>query len=225
METITLDAQIRKESKKGASRRLRAMGHTPAIVYGYHKEPVMVSVNSVELRRIVEKASKESLFVKLQIGDGKKKTERLSIVKDVQINTIRKSLDHADFYEIRMDKELAIDVPVYVTGDAPGVDKGGELNMVKRQLKLSGLPSLLPEMVEIDVSHLDIGESVKVGDIQLKDGIVSLDPEDVIIASVVMTRAAMAEAGAMGKDVKEEEIPEEVPAESGTISEGVSEEG
>jgi len=217
METIILDAQVRKESKKGPSRRLRAEGLTPAIFYGSHTEPVMLSVRSFDLKKIVEKGQKESVFVKLDIADGEIKTEKLSILKDVQINTLKKSLDHADFYEIKMDKVLTIDVPIFLTGEAPGVEEGGELGMLKRELKISGLPAALPEMIEVDVSSLKVGDSVKVGDIRLEDGVEALDPEDVVIASVSMTRAALAAAGVAGA----EEVAEEETAEKGaSVSEG-----
>lgn len=215
METITLDAQIRKESKKGPSRRLRAEGLTPAIFYGSHTEPVMLSVKSFDLKKVVEKGRKESVFVKLDIADGEKKKEKLSILKDVQINTLKKSVDHADFYEIRMDRELTIDVPISLTGEAPGVEDGGELSTLKRELKISGLPSILPEIVEVDISNLGIGDSVKVGDVRLADGVNILDADDVVIASVAIARAAILEA-----EVEEETEAEEVPEGVDEISEG-----
>jgi large subunit ribosomal protein L25 len=213
METITLNAQVRRESKKGPSRRLRAEGLTPAIIYGFQTEPIMLTVRSFDLKKILEKIRKESIFVKLEIEDGKKKTEKLSILKDIQINTLKKRFDHADFYEIRMDAALTIDVPILVIGEARGVENGGELNMSKRELRISGLPSMLPEMIEVDVSNLDIGDSVKIGDITLNEGVTALDPEDVVVATVSMTRAAIAAAGAGGQEgeAPEEMMPEEKP--------------
>ena len=213
METITLNAQVRRERKKGPSRRLRAEGLTPAIIYGSQTEPIMLTVSSFDLKKILEKIRKESVFVKLEIEDGKKKTEKLSILKDIQINTLKKRLDHADFYEIRMDADLTIDVPILVTGQAASVEKGGELSMLKRELKISGLPSILPEMIEVDVSNLEIGDSVKVGDITLKEGVTVLDPEDVVVVTVAITRAAMAAAGAGDVEIETPEgvVPEEEP--------------
>ncbi len=209
METILLNAQVRTESKKGPSRRLRAEGFTPAIFYGSHTESIMLSVRSFNLKKVVEKGMKGSLFVKLEIEDGKKKAEKLSILKDVQINTLKKSVDHADFYEIRMDRELAIDVPILLIGEAPGVEDGGELSTLKRELKISGLPSMLPEIVEVDISNLGIGDSVKVGDVHLADGVNIIDADDMVIASVAIPRAAMPEV----------EVAEEV----GEAPEGVDE--
>jgi large subunit ribosomal protein L25 len=216
METILLNAQVRTESKKGPSRRLRAEGFTPAIFYGSHTESIMLSVRSFDLKKVVEKGRKESLFVKLEIEDGKKKAEKLSILKDVQIDTLKKSVDHADFYEIRMDRELAIDVPISLTGEAPGVEDGGELSTLKRELKISGLPSMLPEIVEVDISNLGIGDSVKVEDVHLPDGVNIIDADDMVIASVAAARAAMSEVGA------EEEVGE-APEGVDEVSEGEKE--
>ena len=204
METIMIDAQVRKESKKGPARRLRAQGFVPAVVYGAQREPVMLSVGLSDLKRIFEKVQKETVFIKLNIDDGGKKTESLSILKDIQANALKKTVDHADFYEISMNKPLTIEVPVLLTGKAPGVEKGGELITMKRELKVSGLPADLPETVEIDVSHLDLQESVRIGDIKLKDGISFVDGDDVVIAHVGITRAAMAAAGAAALTAKAE---------------------
>ena len=208
METITLDAQVRKESKKGPARRLRAQGFTPAVVYGAQREPVMLSVGSSDLKRILTKVRKETVFIKLTIDDAGEKTERLSILKDIQLNALKKMVDHADFYEISMNKPLTIEVPVSFIGKALGVEKGGELIMMKRELKVSGLPAELPESVEVDVSHLDLQDSVRVGDIKLKDGIIPADSDDVVIAHVAITRAAMAEAGAAAAMAKDETAEE-----------------
>lgn len=211
METITLDAQVRKESKKGPARRLRAQGFTPAVVYGAQRKPVMLLVGSSDLKRILEKVRRETVFIKLNIDDDGKKTESLSILKDIQINAMKKMVDHADFYEISMNKPLTIEVPVSLTGKAQGVEKGGELIMMKRELKVSGLPADLPETVEVDVSNLDIQESLRIGDVKLKDGVNFVDSDDVVIAHVGITRAAMAAAGAAAAAEKAETVETESP--------------
>jgi len=223
METVVLEAQVRKESKKGPARRLRERGFTPAIFYGYRMEPVMLQVSEFELKRVLKKSREESIFIALQIADGEMQSEKLSVLKDIQVNTIKKRLDHADFYEVRMDKELTLPVPIILTGEAAGVEKGGELNFIKRELKVSGLPSLLPDSIEVDVSHLDVGDSVKVEDIPLMDGVTACDSQEVIIANVGMTRAALAAAGAASRESMPEGEEETAMGESegeGSESEG-----
>jgi large subunit ribosomal protein L25 len=195
METITLNAQVRGGTKKGPARRLRTRGITPAVVYGAQRDPLNLQISSSDLKRVLEKVRKETVFIKLAIDDAGTKSESLSILKDIQVNALKKEITHADFYEINLKKPLTIDVPVLLTGTAPGIEKGGEVIMMKRDLKVSGLPSDLPETVEVDVSALDLQESVRVGDITMKDGITLIDGDDVVIAHVGLTRAAMAAAG------------------------------
>jgi len=112
------------------------------------------------------------------------------MIKEIQVSPTGDGILHVDFYEIRMDHELTIDVPIHLVGQPVGLIDGGELYHLKRELKISGLPSLLPEYVEVDVSGLKIGDSVKVGDIPLVKGIEALDAADIAIASVAATRAA-----------------------------------
>jgi len=225
METLSLQAEKREHSTKGHTNRLRESGITPAIFYGYQTEPVMLQVQSDDLKKVLEKVRKESVFIKLNIKDSASETEKLSILKDVQINTIQKRLDHADFYEIRMDKALSIDVPIVLAGKAVGVEKGGELTIIKREMKISGLPSVIPETIEIDVTQLEIGESVKVGDVTLAEGVIALDSEDVIIANVAMTRAAMAAAGIAAREAKSEDVDAEAGGAATDAGEGSPDEG
>jgi large subunit ribosomal protein L25 len=202
METLSLQAEKREHSTKGHANRLRESGITPAIFYGYEAEPVMLQVKNDDLKKVLAKVRKESVFIKLNIKDSASGTEKLSILKDVQINTLKKRLDHADFYEIRMDKALSIDVPIVIIGVPVGVEKGGELNFIKREIKLSGLPLVLPETVEVDVTNLEIGDSAKVGDVKLAEGVVALDSEEIVIANVAITRAAMAAAGVAAREAQ-----------------------
>ena len=167
MKTIRLSAQIREEVGKGPSRRLRSEGFIPATFYGYQAEPMVIKVNSSELIKILVRERGETGFVKLGIKSGTgKKVEKLSVIKDLQIDTINRRPVHVDFYEIRMDRTLVVDVPIIFSGSPVGVEEGGgELQQLKRDVKVSGLPSDLPESVEIDISHLNIGDSIKVKEI------------------------------------------------------------
>ncbi|MBW2544632.1 MAG: 50S ribosomal protein L25 [Deltaproteobacteria bacterium] len=207
MKTIELSAQMREEIGKGPSRRLRSEGFVPAIFYGYETEPMVIKVDSSELVRALGRKRGESVFVKLGIGSGKKgKVEKLSVIKDLQIDTINRKPVHVDFYEIKMDRTLVVDVPIIFSGTPVGLENGGELQQLKRELKVSGLPSDLPDSVEIDIGHLNIGDSVRVEDIAIKDGVQFIDQVDVAVASVVPTRVSLAteEPGEEEGEVAEE---------------------
>jgi large subunit ribosomal protein L25 len=209
MRTVALSAQVREGVGKGPSRRLRSEGFIPATFYGYQAEPIVIKVNSSELTKILVRGRGETVFVKLGIQSGKgKKVERLSVIKDLQIDTINRKPAHADFYEIRMDRTLTVDVPVLFSGNPAGVEDGGELQQLKRDVRVSGLPSDLPESIEIDISHLGIGDSIKVADLAVKEGVQLLDNDDVAIVAVVPTRVSLMTEMAGGEEgegaVKEE---------------------
>ncbi len=221
MKTIRLSAQIREEVGKGPSRRLRSEGFIPATFYGYQAEPMVIKVNSSELIKILVRERGETGFVKLGIKSGTgKKVEKLSVIKDLQIDTINRRPVHVDFYEIRMDRTLVVDVPIIFSGSPVGVEEGGgELQQLKRDVKVSGLPSDLPESVEIDISHLNIGDSIKVKDIAIKDGVQILDLDDVAVVSVVPTRVILVEEepgeeeGEVAEEAASTPEGEEEPAE------------
>jgi len=201
MKTIALSAQVREEIGKGPSRRLRSEGFIPATFYGYQVEPMVITVPASDLVKVLVKEREETVFVKLGIKSGtSKKVEKLSVIKDLQIDTISRKPIHADFYEIRMDRTLAVDVPILLVGTPVGVENGGEMQQLKRDIRVSGLPSALPESVEIDVTDLSIGDSVKIKDIVVSGDVQLLDNDDVAVVSVVPTRVSLMAETAVGEE-------------------------
>jgi large subunit ribosomal protein L25 len=196
MKTIKLKAEVRTESGKGVARKLRVAGFVPAVFYGYEVEPLKLTVTASDLIKVIEKERSETSFIKLSIKEGSTKTERVSVIKDVKIDTIKRRPIHVDFYEIKMDREVTLDLPIILVGNPVGIEAGGELQQVKRELKVSGLPSAIPEAVELDISALKIGDSIKVGDVELAEGIKCLDTEDGAIATVAAKRVSVLEAAA-----------------------------
>jgi large subunit ribosomal protein L25 len=195
MESTELKAQIRRESGKGPARRLRSKGSIPAVFYARGEESIPLSVNADELRKIVRE-KKENVFIKLLIEGEGQLQEKLSLIKELQIEPLSRKFYHADFYEIRMDHKLTVDVPIRFVGTPVGVENGGELQHLKRDLKVSCLPNALTDFIEVDVSALEIGNSLKVQDIRTPEGMTILDPGDVGVAMVAAVKAAPTEAGA-----------------------------
>lgn len=201
MEISELKASHRKDIGKGVARRLRKDGFVPAVVYGSKTEPVLLSVNSAELMKIL-KGKEENVFINLRVDNGKK-TEKFTLIKELQIEPVSGKYLHIDFFEIDKKQAITLDIPIHFTGEAAGVETGGDLHHIKRDIKVSCLFTELPEFVEVDVSGLNIGDSIKVHDIKLPEGITVLDPEDTIIASVTAPKVT----------VKVEEIEEQLPEE------------
>ena len=193
MEATELKAFTRKETGKGPARRFRKDGSIPSVFYGRGEEAIHLTVNAAELLKII-KAKKENIFIKLMI-EGEKQLEKLSLLKELQVEPVSRRFYHADFYEIRMDHKLTLDVPLHFIGIPVGVTNGGELQHLKRDLKVSCLPSILPDFIEIDVTGLDIGDSIKVQDIPVQEGISVLDPGDVGVAMVAMVKVSVPQAG------------------------------
>jgi large subunit ribosomal protein L25 len=189
MEAIELKACIRKETGKGPARRFRKKGLTPAVFYGRGEEAIPLSVNATDLSKII-KTKRENIFIKLLI-EGEKSLEKLTMIKELQIEPVSRRFYHADFYEIRMDHKLTVDIPLRFVGTPIGVENGGELQHLKRDMKVSCLPASLPDFIEVDVSGLDIGASIKIQDLRVPDGIEVLDPGDVSIAIVAFMKVSV----------------------------------
>jgi large subunit ribosomal protein L25 len=206
MQISELKASLRTASGKGVSRRFRREGLTPAVFYGPKSEAVLLTVNSSDLMKVL-KGKEENIFINLLIGTGKK-MEKFTLIKELQIDPLSGKFLHVDFCEIDMEHAITVDVPIHFKGHAIGVDNGGDLHHVKREIKVSCLFTVLPEFVEIDISGLNIGDSIKVQDIKLPDGVNVLDPHDTIIASVTAPRI-VEKAEPVVEEQEAAETPEE----------------
>jgi large subunit ribosomal protein L25 len=209
MEITELAVQVRKEQKKGPARRLRQKGYVPAVFYGRSAENILLAVNNKELIKL-HKDKKDHSFIKLIIDDGgNKKIEKLSLIKELQIQPLTGKFYHADFYEVDMKHKLTLEVSLRYIGKAIGVENGGELQHIKREVKVSCLPANLPDHIDVDVSALDIGDSIKVKELKLPEGITVLDPPDAAVAAVAVIKIAKAtpeeEAAAAAKAATAEE--------------------
>jgi len=198
METIELKASIRDKSGKGPSRRYRMEGLVPAVVYSKGDSSICLTVQASDLLTIV-RSKKEKHFIKLLIN-GEQQLEKISMLKELQYEPVSRHFYHADFYEITMDHRLMVDIPLNFTGTPVGVVNGGELQHLKRALKISCLPANLPDYIEVDLSGLEIGDSLKVKDLILQEGVTAVDHADVGVVAVVAVKSAVvapAEAAAV----------------------------
>jgi len=212
MEVTDLAAQVRKEQKKGPARRLRQKGFVPAIFYGRSAENILLAVKNDELVKL-HKDKKDHAFIKLIIDDGgNKKIEKLSLIKELQVQPLTGRFYHADFYEVDIKRKLTVDVSLRFIGKAIGVENGGELQHIRREVKVSCLPLNLPDHIDVDVTNLDIGDSIKIRDLKVAEEITILDRPDSAVAAVAVIKVAKIE----------EPVKEEVPTEEGATTEAAA---
>jgi len=211
MEVTDLAALVRKEQKKGPARRLRAKGFVPAVFYGRSAENILLAIKNDELIKL-HKDKKDHAFIKLIIDDGgAKKMEKLSLIRELQLQPLTGKLYHADFYEVDTKRKINMEVSLRFVGKAIGVETGGELQHLKREVKVSCLPLDLPDHIDVDVTNLEIGDSVKIRDLKVAEGITLLDRPDTSVASVAVIKVAKVE-----EPVKEEAaVAEGAAAEAG----------
>jgi len=233
MEVTDLAAQVRKDQKKGPSRRLRDKGFVPAVFYGRSAENILLSVKNDELIKL-HKDKKDHAFIKLIIDDGgNKKIEKLSLIKELQVQPLTGKLYHADFYEVDVKRKITMDVSLRFVGKPIGVENGGELQHLKREVKVSCLPLDLPDHIDVDVANLEIGDSIKIRDLKVADGITLLDRPDTSVASVAVIKVAKVEepakeeaaAAEEGAAAAEGEAPAAASAEKGKAAPAEKEKG
>lgn len=162
MATISLNVSNRDGRGKGAARKLRAAGQVPAIVYGRGQNATSVAVDPRSIELGFASTRDPNTLVALAFDDG---STRTCLVRDVQRHPVSQAIEHVDFYEVAPDQELTLSVPVVTTGRAAGTRVGGNLKQLVRRLTVRSLPASIPSTIEIDVSPLNVGQSLKVSEL------------------------------------------------------------
>ncbi len=210
MSHITLAARVRKSKGKGAARKLRNNDQIPAIFYGPKTEPIMLVVDYPELMRVLTENRGENVILDLQVKSDQGTETRKAMIKDLLIDPINNTYLHADFCEISMDKEIRVNIPVRLLGTPAGVTEGGILQHVRRELTISCLPDKLIDSLDLDVSALNIGDSLHSSDIKFPEGITSSDEGHITIAVVAAPTVSVEEKV---EEEEEVEIGEEAASE------------
>lgn len=184
MEQRELSVKLRERTGKGVARKLRSEGLIPGVFYGHKTEPVALSFNPVELKKILSSKSGRNTFITLKF-EGKKEKDRVAMLKDLQVTPLKREYLHADLYEILMDEKITSRVPVHFVGKSVGVKEGGIEQHSRRELDIRCLPANIPNFIEVDVTNLAIGDSLHIKDITLPEGVEVLDPAGDTVVSVV----------------------------------------
>jgi large subunit ribosomal protein L25 len=196
MERITINAEKREKFGKGAARNLRRNDMIPAILYrGGGSIPIKFSKK--EFSQFINKTAGEQMMINLKFADGE---SRPALMKDYQVDPVRGELLHADFFEVSLTEEVKVTVHITTIGEPVGVKRDkGILQYLLREIEVECLPDRIPGHIGIDVSGLEIGQSFRVSDLKLEEGIKNLaDPDEVIVniiaPAVEAEEAAPAEA-------------------------------
>jgi len=167
----TLKARVREQQGKGPARRLRAEGQVPGVIYRRHEPPLAISLDPKALRAAVAGEHRFNTLLTLEIEGGAVAGTRQVLLKDHQTDPVEgQKLLHVDFLEVRPNEKIRIELPVLLTGKAPGVLDGGILQQIRRSLQVLALPTHIPLRIEVDVSHLKIGQSIHVSELKMPEG-------------------------------------------------------
>jgi len=187
MEIIKLSATPRQESGKGPSNRLRRTGNIPAICYGKGLESFPVAVSPKALLEVLKSAHGKNSVIELAVEGGDKLTV---MVRDYGYHPISRQLVHADFLQVKLDQPIDVEVPVRCVGKSKGIAGGGILQQIFRNLPIRCLPEKIPALIEIDISELDLGDTVKAGAVGLPEGVKTRLPEDQTVVVVAIPEKA-----------------------------------
>ena len=208
-----MTAAMRQDFGKGATHRLRQNGYAPAILYGKKTEPMALAMESKTLTRELLRLHGHNAVVTLDIQGEKGNKKHHVLIKDIQTDPITDAVLHVDFFEIDLDKEITLEVPVNYTGTAKGVDMGGILNILAHTVKVKGMPLAIPDNITVDVTPLELtGHGITCGDLAVPDNVELEEELDRVCVSVVAPSKTIEEEEA---EAEEAEAAEAAEAEEG----------
>ena len=235
MKEITLIAEKRGSKGKEASHKVRRDGNIPGVVYGPETKPVMVAVKTNELSNLIRREGRTNMLIDLNVGG--ENSPRKVIIRELQRDPVTGTPKHIDLYQVSLKRKLNLAVTVNLVGVPDGVkNAGGILQQVRREIEIDCLPTAIPDNIEIDVSEMNIGDSIHVDDISI-EGVEIITEQRLTIATVVpptviKVAEEVAEEGVEGEEAEEgaepaegEAKPEDAKAEEGKAEEGKAEEG
>ncbi len=194
MLQVKLNANVRTGHGKGAARTLRRMGQTPAVLYGQGAAPVSLALDTKILTKELLGIQRRNAIVNLDVeGDGKNYTKHV-LIKEVQVDPLKEVPVHADFCEISLEKPMSVTVPLVYTGKAKGVDLGGEMQISAHIVHVKAKPLDIPDNIEVDVSGLNIGDSLTYADLAIPAGVDMVDTAGKVCVAVVTATAKASNA-------------------------------
>jgi len=209
-DRIRLEVKEREQRGTRESRRLRRDGLIPGVLYGNGKKPHPIFVPERELRRVL--TGDHGLHAILDVVLAGQKTTHSSILKDFQVDPIRGKIEHFDLQEVRLDQAIQTSVVVELVGESAGAKAGGVLSQVTREIRVEALPLEVPERMELDVSAMEIGDTLRLSDLPAREGVAYLDDPETVLATVTVPTKV--------EEPEPEEVEELEEGEEGELPEG-----
>lgn len=207
MADVTLNAQKREGTGKGVARQLRLAGRVPAVLYGREFDAVHLSVDAHEAKSLFQSVSTENTILALDV-EGDKEPYR-TLVREIQTHPWKGSLVHIDFLRIQKGVMVDVEVPIHLIGTPTGVKNGGGIvEQVIHEIAVRCIPSKIPQSIDVDISHLDVNESLHVSDVEFGEGVeVMIDEANTICAVAIPRAVAAADKGEEGEKLDEDGVP------------------
>jgi len=188
MERVTIKAEVREVGRKGINNRLRQGGLIPAVLYGKGEKAVGLAVNAKEFTSLMKGAAGTNALIHLEMAEGAKKEPVVVMLKDFQTDTITRKITHIDLLKINMKEKVTVKIPVHLTGKSIGVTKGGLIEQARREIEAKCLPGNIPDSIEVDITPLDVGQSLHLNELKLPEGVEVPHDVDFAIVSIVTPR-------------------------------------
>ena len=227
MAEVTIQAEPRSGTGKGVARKLRAVGKVPGVLYGRGLQPVALAVDVRTLAHALHTDAGRNVLIDLHVdGDN-----HLTLLRELQRDPVRGTFFHVDFLKIARDVAIQVEVPIHIVGESQGVKEGGVIEHHIWNVRVECLPGNVPERIDADVTELNVGDALRVGDLEAPSDVTILTPPEETVLSVVVPQkpeevapvltpeeeeaaAAAAAAAAEGAEVPEGEAPPEETEES-----------
>jgi large subunit ribosomal protein L25 len=199
MKSVPLKAYPRTQTRRGGVKKLRDTGRVPAIIYGRQLKPQNLEINAKEIGDLIHHSASENLLVDLSV-ENDARAKRLALVQEIQHHPLDGKVLHVDFHEVAENEKVIVNVPVETVGEAAGVkNSGGVLEHILFKLKVRCLPKDLPEQITVDVTSLELGKTVHLGDIKAPAGVEIIGDKNIPVVAVAMPRTEEEEVAAVAE--------------------------
>jgi large subunit ribosomal protein L25 len=209
METVEMGAELRTQVGKGAARQMRRSGKVPAIFYGPKRSPLSVTIDAKEYASKLAGLEGSTHLIRLRSAAADL-AEKLTLIKDVQVEPVSGAVLHADFYEVDETLKLRVNVPLHFVGKAAGIIEGGILQPLQREVSVECLPADIPEFIQVDVTSLNIHDVIHISALKAPNGVELLFDNDLALVTVAPPT------------VEEVKVAEAAPVEGAAPAEGAA---